>query len=315
MAYQRRIYTQFGTFDLMAGELQEKQDAGACAPLAVVMISLNEAHNMDAVLENLSGFAQQIFLVDSYSIDATIDIALKHGIHVVQRRFRNFGDQWNFALAKLPITEPWTMKLDPDERLTDELKASIRAAIIAKQADGFTVIRRLWFMNRPLPVRQKILRVWKTGACRFSDVLVNEHPIVNGRTIEIDGDLEHYDSPHLHHWFDKQNHYTTAEALSSWRGDRLSALPRLFGNKLERRMWLKDRLHKSELGPTAVFLYNVFVLHVWRAGRVGMAWAHLRAEVTRWRLYKRKELDLLGRDYKVLQPNAGKPDPRVPQFE
>ena len=95
------------------------------APVAVVMISLNEGHNLEAVLQNLAGWAQEVFLVDSYSQDDTVDIALRHGVQVVQRRFRGFGDQWNFALRELPITAPWTMKLDPDERLSDELKARI----------------------------------------------------------------------------------------------------------------------------------------------------------------------------------------------
>lgn len=101
------------------------------APLAVIMISLNEAHNMEAVLENLNGFAREVFLLDSFSSDATVDIALAGGVHVVQRRFRGFGDQWNFALNHMPVTAPWVMKLDPDERLTDELKTSIRAALAA----------------------------------------------------------------------------------------------------------------------------------------------------------------------------------------
>ena len=30
------------------------------------MISLNEGHNMEAVLRNLTGWAQEVFLVDSY---------------------------------------------------------------------------------------------------------------------------------------------------------------------------------------------------------------------------------------------------------
>jgi len=40
-------------------------------PIAVVMISLNEAHNLEAVLQNLAGWAQEVFLVDSYSADET----------------------------------------------------------------------------------------------------------------------------------------------------------------------------------------------------------------------------------------------------
>ena len=97
-------------------------------PLTVVMITLNEAHNMAAVLDDLDGWAERVIVVDSYSKDATVDIALSRGAHVVQRRFRGFGDQWNFALG-IPAGTTWTMKLDPDERLTDGLRASIRDAI------------------------------------------------------------------------------------------------------------------------------------------------------------------------------------------
>lgn len=92
----------------------------SAAPVAVVMITFNEAHNLPAVLENLRGWAQEVFVVDSYSTDGSVDVALAHGATVVQRAFRDFGDQWNFAVGKLPVTAPWTMKLDPDERLTDD---------------------------------------------------------------------------------------------------------------------------------------------------------------------------------------------------
>ena len=279
-------------------------------PIAVVMISLNEAHNMEAILENLAGFAQEVFLVDSYSSDETIDIALRHGVKVTQRPFRGFGDQWNFAVRDLPITAPWTMKVDPDERLTDDLKASITAFIAADQHDVGLVRRRLWFMGRPLPIRQTILRLWRTGACRFSDVLVNEHPIVSGRTLRLAGDL---DSPNLYHWFEKQNLYTTAEALSAWRGDPLSARPRLTGTALERRMWVKRLTHRSAFAPPLIFFYSLLVQGAWRAGSAGVIWALLRADVFRWLQYKRRELELTGTAYQPAPPKTGKPDPRVPQ--
>ena len=174
------------------------------APVAIVLISLNEAHNLRQVLQNISGWAQEVFLVDSCSQDLTVDIALEFGVHVVQRRFQGFGDQWNFAL-KLPITAPWTMKLDPDERLTDELKASIDTIIAADCADGIILERRLWFMGCVLPVKQPILRLWKTGNCRFTDVAVNEHPLVDGTIVKAQGYMEHHDSPDLDHWLVKQN--------------------------------------------------------------------------------------------------------------
>ena len=114
-------------------------------------------------MQNLHGWAQEVFLVDSYSRDDTVDIALRHGVYVVQRPFKGFGDQWNFALRRLPISAPWTMKLDPDERLTDALKANLDAAIRHTDANGFSLERRLWLMGRKLPVRQRLVRVWRTG--------------------------------------------------------------------------------------------------------------------------------------------------------
>lgn len=282
-------------------------------PIAVVMISLNEAHNMRDVLENLKGFAAEVFLVDSYSSDETVDIALAYGAQVVQRKFRGFGDQWNFAIRELPIAALWTMKLDPDERLTDELKQSIRQIVTQADADAFSVRRRLWFMGRPLPVTQIILRGWKTGTCRFSDVLVNEHPLVEGRIVSATGDLEHFDSPDLHHWFDKQNRYTTAEALRAYRGDPLAVAPRFLGNQLERRMWFKSKVTQMPLLPFLVFLHCYVWQGAWRAGRVGYIWSRLRANVYRLRALKLLEMRMNGKELRLPQSLAGDAHPGAVQ--
>lgn len=285
------------------------------APVAVVLISLNEGHNMRAVLENIAGWAQEVFLVDSCSQDKTVDIALEFGVHVVQRRFRGFGDQWNFALNELPITAPWTMKLDPDERLTDELKASIEEIVADNRADGIILERRLWFMGCVLPICQPILRLWKTGAGRFTDVAVNEHPLVNGVIVNARGYMEHHDSPDLDHWLVKQNRYTTAEAINQSRGGGLAAKPRLFGSSLERRMWIKHNFWKIPGRYGFLFLYHYFVLGAWRSGKVGWFWSHLRVEVYRLWEYKHYEIQRLGSIPVKIPSDPGPRDNRVPFAE
>ena len=230
------------------------------APVAVVMIALNEAHNMEAVLRNLKGWAQEVFLVDSYSTDGTVDIALRHGVHVVQRAFSGFGDQWNFALRELPIGAPWTMKLDPDERISESLKAEIVTATTANDADGFTCQIRLFFMGRALPVRLCLTRLWRTGSARFSEVKANEHAHVEGRIRPLQSDIEHHDSPDLEHWLDKQNKYTTAEAVATYQGSKLADEPRIFGTALQRRMWIKKHFMKVPFRYSAMFLYHYMVL-------------------------------------------------------
>lgn len=285
------------------------------APVAVVMISLNEAHNMEAVLRNVAGWAQEVFLVDSFSQDDTVDIALRNGVHVVQRPFRNFGDQWNFALKELPVTAPWTMMLAPDERLTNELKAGLKTAIRQDVADGFLVDWHLWFMGRVLPVRRRMVRLWRTGRCRITEVAVNEHPIVDGRIAHVPGELEHHDSPDLEHWLEKQNRYSTAEAVIAYKKAPLADKPRLFGTHFQRRMWLKKNFRRFPFRYFLFFLYNWIWRGAWRAGWVGYAWARLRADVMRLRDYKRREIEITGRMPVKRRYGPGGPDPRVRQHE
>lgn len=292
-----------------------KRRQNGTVPLAVVMLSLNESHNMNAVCANLDGWAQEIFLVDSYSKDDTVDIALKNGVHVVQRAFRNFGDQWNFAACELPITSPWTMKLDPDERITDELKLQIQNAIEQDNYDGFEVVRRLFFMERPLPIRHFLPRIWKTGRCRFSDVAVNEHPLIDGVIKRLSGEIEHYDSPDLDHWLEKQNRYTTTEAIIAYQGLPLAEEPRLFGKRLQRRMWLKKNFCRIPFRFKLLFLYNLLIVGAWRAGWVGWTWSHLRSDVMRYRELKRREMEITGKCIEKREYRAGSPDIRVQQFD
>jgi hypothetical protein len=279
------------------------------------MITLDEGHQLPEVFENLAGFASEVFLVDSFSSDATVDLALAAGAHVVQRRFRGFGDQWDYAATQLPITQPWTMKLDPDERLSDELKASIREIIGRPGASAFSVSRRLWFMGRALPIRQRILRGWLTGTARFEHVAVNEHPIVHSAVTPATGDLAHLDSPNLHHWFEKQNAYTTAEAITLFSHSLLAARPRIWGNALERRMWLKSFVLRTPFAGICFFIYYYIVCGAWLAGRVGFEWCRLRADVYRMISLKQFEQQLMGRAYVQERRRSGSPNTHARQAD
>ncbi|MCF8177765.1 MAG: glycosyltransferase family 2 protein [Sulfuritalea sp.] len=285
------------------------------APVAVVMISLNEGHNMEAVCQNLTGWAQEVFLVDSYSQDETVDIALRYGIHVVQRPFRGFGDQWNFALEALPITAPWTMKLDPDERLSDNLKQEIVDTLESSDAAGYFLNIRLFFMKQPLPVRLHLLRLWRTGNAKMSDVLVNEHLQVSGNLIDLIHDIEHHDSPDLDHWLEKQNRYTTAEAVIAYKRLPMADVPRILGTAFQRRMWLKRHFVRLPFRFILLFFYHWLWQGAWRAGWIGYVWARLRADVMRLREYKFREIEITGRLPILRRYGPGQPDVRVRQFE
>lgn len=288
--------------------------AAGPAPVTVVLITLNEAHNLRRALGHLQGWAAAVIVVDSYSCDATVDLCLEFGVRVVQRKFDGFGPHWNFAIDGTGVTTPWTMKLDPDELVTDALKQSIADAIARGDADGYTLTRQLYFMQQALPVTQDILRVWRSGKCRFSDVPVNEHPLVEGPVRHISGILEHHDSPNLHHWFNKQNQYTTAEANNQAESWKLAATPKLFGNSLQRVAWVKTNFWRIPCRYQLLFIYNYFVLGTYKAGRPGYIWARLRSFVYwQWEL-KFYEINRTGVQQFTLPSGTGQPDPRIQQF-
>jgi glycosyltransferase involved in cell wall biosynthesis len=279
------------------------------------MITLNEAHNLRKVLESIDGWAQEVFIVDSFSVDDTVDIALEYGVNIVQKKFKDFGSQWNFALENLPIKSKWTMKLDPDERLTEQLKASLNV-LINDDIDGIVIERRLWFMGKILPIKQSLLRVWRTGTCRFSNVAVNEHPNVSGkRILSAKGVLEHHDSPNLDHWVFKQNKYTTMEAASQFMQKDMAALPLFWRGGLNRRMWFKKYFWRIPFRYFLLYLYHYFWLGAWRAGRIGGIWAHLRVEVYRMWEYKFLEMSQRGELFDAIPSFPGEPDARIQLFK
>jgi hypothetical protein len=66
----------------------------------------------------------------------------------LERKFQNFGDQWNFAVKSLPIKTKWTMKLDPDEILSTEVKKNIDDLTQKDLCEGIEINRRI--MNQRL---------------------------------------------------------------------------------------------------------------------------------------------------------------------
>jgi len=278
-------------------------------PITVVMITLNEAHSLEGALENVTGWAEQVIIVDSYSRDATVDIALRYGAKIVQRKFTVFGDQWNFAMS-LSTTSPWTMKMDPDERVSPRLKQLIAERLNAASESGFSFNLRLWFMGKPMPIRSPILRLWRTDQCRFTKATVNEYPLVTGPIGHINGDLEHHDSPSLEHWLHKQNMYTSAEAGLVTNRKTTHSLQDMTPRQQFMRTWF-DRI---PLRYQLYFMYCLLGRGAWRAGRVGWMWSHLRSEVMRLRQYKIIEFRSLGNADTRLILGVGSPDPRVPQY-
>jgi glycosyltransferase involved in cell wall biosynthesis len=227
--------------------------------LSVIILTHNEQANLAQALDSVSGWAKQVFIVDSFSSDGTVEVATRYGCKIFQFRFEGFPEQRNRALRELPIETEWVLFLDADEWLPDELKAEITAKLREKPAaNGFFLRRRLF----------------RHGRAYCEDRSVNEHMVLEGAADFLREDFIHQDRKPVSEWIEKHNRYAVKEARELFRAQSEPAklAARFFGAQAERTRWLRERIYNRLppiVRPFLFFGYRVIVcggaLDGWRA--------------------------------------------------
>ena len=192
---------------------------------AVVILTYNEELNIEKCLKSVAGWADEIFIVDSYSTDKTLEIAQKYGAKIVQHPFKNQAQQFNWALGNLEIKNEWILRLDSDEYLTKELRAEITEKLKNTPHDvsGFYMKRRVYFMGRWIKhggyYPTWILRLFKKGKARSEERAMDEHIVLSeGKSMKLENDFVDDNKNNLNWWIQKHNNYASREAEDVLRG-------------------------------------------------------------------------------------------------
>ena len=287
-------------------------------PITVLIPTLNAEGHLDELFDSIEPFAADIFVVDSLSMDQTVDICLRRGIKIVQRHYVNSSDQFQWMLNSLPIKTPWVFFMAQDERFSDSLVKALGNlfdAGVPEAFDGYTVKWRLWFMGGPLHAIAPNLRLFRTGKCSVTQVACNEHFRVPGGIGHLDGILEHKDTLNLHEWYEKQNLWTTREAIQRVKPPSDDELPRLFGTRRQRKAFVKQFLIHMPLGEMILFWYYFLKFGAGRDGRAGWVWASLRVWVHHATTLKEKEMRKYGIPKKIPEGRHGDFDERILKSE
>ncbi len=218
--------------------------------VAVILLTYNEEVNIAQALKSVAGWAQETFVLDSFSTDRTVEIARQFSCRIEQHHFENYSKQRNHALDHLPIQSEWVLFLDADEWLPEPLKQEISAVLAtAPIANGFTLNRRLFWMGRWIRrgyYPSHILRLFRRGKGRCEDREVNEHLIVEGETAQLTQDFMHEDRKGVTEWITKHNRYATLEAQALFHApvepDYREIDARFFGTQAQRKRWLRHRV-------------------------------------------------------------------------
>lgn len=245
--------------------------------ITLIILTYNEELHLQRCLESVKKLAKRIIIVDSFSTDKTCEIAQQFGAEVIQRKFVNQAEQFQWALENTNISTEWVFRLDADEYILPELYQEIKDKLyhLPQEITGVYLNRRLYFQSSWIkrggfyPLR--LLRIWRNGAAVMEQKMMDEHTVLmHGKSIDFDHDFVDENLSSLVKWTEKHNNYSTREAIM-----RLDAQYHF----LEQN---QQNLHKSNkqfylklplfLRAFVYFCYRYFIKLGFLDGRNGLIW-------------------------------------------
>lgn len=258
--------------------------------LSVIILTFNEEKHIKRCIESLLLFTKNIFIIDSYSTDKTLDIATQLGAQVFQNKWINYATQFQWGLDNCPIDTEWVMRMDADEYVLPELEQEIKQDLPYLSADvtGVYIKRRVKFQQRWIkhgdyyPIW--LLRIWRLDKGHIEERWMDEHiKLSDGKTVQFKHDLVDENLNNISWWTNKHNNYATREAV-----DILNTIynlknydevePKLFGTQEQRKRKLKVIYSNMPLffRPFIYFIYRYFIKLGFLDGKQGLIWHFLQ---------------------------------------
>ena len=264
---------------------------GHKTPVSVIVPVKNEAENLERCLPALA-WADEVFVVDSQSTDATAEVAASFGAEVVQFHFNGrYPKKKNWALDNLPFRNEWVLIVDADEVVGAELACEIATRIARDEADGFYLNSRYYFLGRHIRhcgysscwnlrlFKHRLGRYEKipdgTGG-RAGDNEAHEHVELEGRVIRLSNELLHHAYPTVAVWVEKHNRYAIWEAALADRVIK-EPIPHNIGGVQRFKRRLKKIAWRLPFRPLARFLYAYVVRLGFLDGKPGLYFCGLLA--------------------------------------
>ena len=261
--------------------------------LAVVILTHNEERHIARALTSVAPIATEVFVIDSFSTDRTVELARSHGATVLQHGFINYARQFQWALDNAPITASWIMRLDADEVVEADLATTIRDELPRLPADvaGINLKRMHIFLGRWIRHGGRyplvLLRIWRRCHGRIENRWMDEHMILQGgRTITFEGGFADHNLKDLTFFTDKHNKYATREAV-----DVINERHRLFARDVDLsteegsrqaaiKRWIKEKIYNRipyQISTPAYFLFRMIFQLGFLDGKEGLVYHGLQA--------------------------------------
>lgn len=244
--------------------------------LSVLILTFNEELHLERCLSSLQGRCKDIFIVDSFSNDKTIEIAQKHGAHVFQRAWINYADQFQWGLDNCPIQTTWVMRLDADEYLESNLLPEFASMLPQTdiQTGGFYIRRKYVFLGKWVRFGAVyplfLLRIWRNKGGRIEQRWMDEHVVLSEsvKTSQLAGHIVDDNLNNTRWWTDKHNKYADREMLDILiRKHQLMGIDEALSDDADNtqariKRYVKERIYNRLpvfVRPFLYFLYRYFI--------------------------------------------------------
>ncbi len=197
--------------------------------ITVLIPTYNEENNIRDCLESVK-WADDIFVVDSFSTDSTLEIAREYTNHIVQHEYVNSATQKNWAIPQ--AQNDWIMVIDSDEQVTPELRSRIQDILEnGTKYDGFRIKRMTTFFGKLIHHcgwhTDYLVRLWRRGKGHYKDLEVHADVIVDGEVGTIDEYFLHHTYTSFPQYLEKFGRYTTWAANDLYKQGKRASISNL----------------------------------------------------------------------------------------
>ena len=200
--------------------------------ISAAIITYNEEANIRRCLESVL-WADEIIIVDSFSTDATVEVAREYTDRVIQRDWPGYIEQKNFAVGQ--AANEWVFAIDADEEVSPALQRSIRE-LRAKglMADGYRLARRVHYLGKWINhsgwYPDYKVRLFNRDKGHWGGVNPHDEVILSGAVATLSGDLYHYSYKNIAAHIQQINKFTSIAAHELYSQGRRSSLLSVLGN-------------------------------------------------------------------------------------
>lgn len=197
-------------------------------PVSVYIITKNCEATLRQTLSSVADFAE-IILVDSGSIDNTVDIAQEFNCKIYHQDWLGFAKQKQLALSY--CQSEWVLNLDGDEVLSPLLKQEIVECIKNNEFDGLDMPIEDYFLGFPPDKNSRFnhrIRFFRKAKGSYDlGVEVHESISVQGRVKRSKGTIQHYGENSIFVKVTKSNQYSELKALEKAKKGKQASLVKL----------------------------------------------------------------------------------------